>query len=82
MPRLTAEMISESPQFTNPVRDWELDLRGELFECYKSKSWLLCGCVCRGPVCSPVALTLTEEGNSQCAGLPALLYCVSSCHAF
>ena len=30
MPRLTAEMIGESPQFTNAVRDWELDLRGEV----------------------------------------------------
>lgn len=28
MPRLTAELIAESPQFTNPIRDWELDLRG------------------------------------------------------
>lgn len=30
MPRLTAELIAEAPQFTNPVKDWELDLRGEL----------------------------------------------------
>ena len=29
MPRLTAELIGESPQFTNAVKDWELDLRGE-----------------------------------------------------
>lgn len=28
MPRLTAELIAESPQFTNPVKDRELDLRG------------------------------------------------------
>ena len=28
MPRLTAELIADSPQFTNPVKDWELDLRG------------------------------------------------------
>ena len=30
MPRLTAELIAESPQFTNPVKDRELDLRGKL----------------------------------------------------
>ena len=28
MPRLTAELIAEAPQFTNPVKDWEIDLRG------------------------------------------------------
>ena len=28
MPRLTAELIAEAPQFTNPVKDWEVDLRG------------------------------------------------------
>ena len=29
MPRLTAELIADSPQFTNAVKDWELDLRGK-----------------------------------------------------
>lgn len=29
MPRITAELIGDSPQFTNAVKDWELDLRGE-----------------------------------------------------
>ena len=29
MPRLTAELIGDSPQFTNAVKDWELDLRGK-----------------------------------------------------
>ena len=28
MVRLTAELIADSPQFTNPVSDRELDLRG------------------------------------------------------
>ena len=28
MPRITSELIADSPQFTNPVKDWELDLRG------------------------------------------------------
>ena len=30
MPKLTAELILESPQFMNPVRDWELCLRGKI----------------------------------------------------
>ncbi len=33
MPRLTAEMVAESPQFMNAVKDWELDLRGETIQC-------------------------------------------------
>lgn len=32
MPRLTAELIADSPQFTNPVKDWELDLRGRNYK--------------------------------------------------
>ena len=28
MPRLIAELIAEAPQFTNAVKDWEIDLRG------------------------------------------------------
>lgn len=30
MVRLTAELIADSPQFTNPVSDRELDLRGNV----------------------------------------------------
>jgi len=30
MVRLTADLIADSPQFTNPVSDRELDLRGML----------------------------------------------------
>ena len=38
MPRLTAELIADSPQFTNPVKDWELDLRGMNWNLHKSQA--------------------------------------------
>ena len=43
MPRLTAELIADSPQFTNAVKDWELDLRGK-----GAASKFMC-IFCRGP---------------------------------
>lgn len=30
MPRITVDLVDQAPQFTNPVRDRELDLRGQL----------------------------------------------------
>ena len=43
MVRLTAELIAESPQFTNPVKDRELDLRGNLVPNKCTPDVPLCG---------------------------------------
>lgn len=45
MPRLTAELIAESPQFTNPVKEWELDLRGR-----DRAPWASCMCCLKATV--------------------------------
>jgi hypothetical protein len=46
MPRLTAELIAEAPQFTNPVKDWELDLRGEFSSICLVGEWISNRSVC------------------------------------
>ena len=40
MVRLTADLIEQSAQYTNPVRDRELDLRGKIFCHLQSHSGL------------------------------------------
>lgn len=77
MPRLTAELIGESPQFTNPVRDWELDLRGRFRH---GSGMCIYGCdygrldqTVEGQFASQ-SPSLLEESNCSCIhGLPAVL---------
>ena len=72
MPRLTAELIAESPQFTNPVKDWELDLRGGdgvLVDCT-----LFCGGAVEGYCASPDTLTDSRRVPVRVLGLPAVLH--------
>ena len=75
MPRLTAEMITESPQFTNPVRDWELDLRGSLSQISHSLNVI----AVEGQYPSHPHSHL-EEGNSCVHGLPASMVAMLCSH--
>ena len=59
MVRLTAELIADSPQFTNPVKDRELDLRGNLVS---NK------CTPDAPPCSPWSILHVMEGNPESYG--------------
>ena len=63
MVRLTADLVTNAPQFFNPLHERELDLRSECLTCLKAHcgvSHSRCVCVC-GCVCVCVCLCATKR---------------------